>query len=80
MWHGMYVARATPRTVIERLNAALVAALADTAIFTRFAQLGTTVFPPDQRTPAAHAAMFEAEYQRLGSLLSGMGITPQTVE
>lgn len=80
VWHGMYVAGATPRGIIDRLNAALGAALADPAISTRFAQLGTTVFPADQRTPEAHAAMFQAEYQRLGQLLSGMGITPQTVE
>jgi tripartite-type tricarboxylate transporter receptor subunit TctC len=76
----MYVARATPRTIVDRLNAALGAALADPAIAARFSQLGTSVFPPDQRSPEAHAAMFQAEYQRLGRLLSGMGITPQTVE
>jgi tripartite-type tricarboxylate transporter receptor subunit TctC len=80
VWHGMYVARATPRTIVDRLNAALGAALADPAIAARFSQLGTSVFPPDQRSPEAHAAMFQAEYQRLGRLLSGMGITPQTVE
>ncbi|WP_165982541.1 tripartite tricarboxylate transporter substrate-binding protein [Dankookia rubra] len=80
VWHGMYVARSTPTAVIGRLNAALGTALADQAIVARFGQLGTSVFPPDQRSPQAHAAMFEAEYQRLGSLLSGMGITPQTVE
>jgi tripartite-type tricarboxylate transporter receptor subunit TctC len=80
VWHGMYVARATPRIIVDRLNAALGAALADPAIAARFSQLGTSVFPPDQRSPEAHAAMFQAEYQRLGRLLSGMGITPQTVE
>ena len=80
VWHGMYAARATPRAVIDRLNAALGAALADPAIAARFAQLGTSIFPPDRRTPEAHAATFHAEYQRLGDLLSGMGVTPRTVE
>ena len=43
VWHGMYVARATPRAIVDRLNAALGAALADAAIVARFDQLGTSV-------------------------------------
>ncbi|MDB5414530.1 MAG: hypothetical protein JWR10_2865 [Rubritepida sp.] len=80
VWHGMYVARATPRSIVMQLNASLGAALADPAVVARFSQLGTTVFPESQRAPEAHEARFREEYQRLGRLLSSMGITPQTVE
>jgi tripartite-type tricarboxylate transporter receptor subunit TctC len=80
VWHGMYVPHATPRDVIDRLNAALRAALADPAIVTRFEQLGTSAFPESGRSPEAHDKMFKAEYLRLGQLLSSMGVKPQNVE
>jgi tripartite-type tricarboxylate transporter receptor subunit TctC len=80
VWHGMYVPRATPRDIVDRLNTALRAALADPAIIARFGQLGTSVFPESERSSAAHEKMFHTEYQRLGQLLSAMGIAPQNVE
>jgi tripartite-type tricarboxylate transporter receptor subunit TctC len=80
VWHGLYVPRATPRPVIDRLNAALRAALTDLAVLARFRQLGTAPFPEEQRTPEAHEAMFRAEYDRLGRLLSEMGVTPGMLE
>lgn len=80
VWHGLYVPRDTPRPVIERLNAALGAALSDAAINERFAQMGATAYPANQRSPEAHAALFRAEYERLGQLLTGMGVTPQTIQ
>ena len=80
VWHGMYVPRETPRPIVERLNAALGAALSDPAVVARFAQLGTTVYPESQRSPEAHEALFRAEYERLGQLLTAMGITPQNVQ
>lgn len=80
VWHGMYVPRATPRDIVERLNAGLRAALADPAIVTRFDQLGTSAFPDSERSPQAHEKMFQSEYKRLGQLLSAMGVKPQNVE
>ncbi len=80
VWHGMYVPRATPRDIIDRLNAGLRAALADPAIVARFDQLGTSAFPESERSPEAHERMFQSEYKRLGQLLSSMGVTPQKVE
>ena len=80
VWHGMYVVRGTPAEIIERLNTALRAALADPAIIARFEQLGTSVFPESERSPAAHEKMFQAEYQKLGQLLSAMGVKPQNVD
>lgn len=80
VWHGLYVPRATPRPIVDRLNAALRAALSDPVIVEQFAQLGTTAYPESQRSPEAHEALFRSEYERLGQLLTSMGITPQTVQ
>ncbi len=80
VWHGMYVPRATPRDIVDRLNAGLRAALADPAIVARFDQLGTSAFPEGERSPEAHEKMFQIEYQRLGQLLSAMGVAKQNAE
>lgn len=61
IWHGLYAPAGTPEAVIEKLNAALQVALDDPAVQQRFAEAGTTVFPADQWTPAAHQAQFENE-------------------
>jgi tripartite-type tricarboxylate transporter receptor subunit TctC len=61
IWHGLYAPAGTPEPVIAKLNAALQTALDDPAVQQRFTEAGTTVFPADQRTPAAHQAQFEKE-------------------
>lgn len=61
IWHGLYAPAGTPEAAIETLNAALQVALDDPGVRQRFAEAGTTVFPSDQRTPAALQAQLENE-------------------
>lgn len=61
IWHGLYAPAGTPEAVVEKLNAALQAALDDAGVQQRFAEAGTTTFPADQRTPAAHQTQFANE-------------------
>jgi tripartite-type tricarboxylate transporter receptor subunit TctC len=61
IWHGLYAPAGTPEPIIATLNAALQTALDDPALQARFAEVGTSVFPADQRSPAAHEAQFQAE-------------------
>jgi tripartite-type tricarboxylate transporter receptor subunit TctC len=61
IWHGLYAPAGTPEAVTEKLNAALQVALDDPGVQQRFAEVGTSVFPADQRTPAAQQAQFEKE-------------------
>lgn len=61
IWHGLYAPAGTPDEVIEKLNGALQAALDDPSVQDRFAEVGTTVFPADQRSPSAHQARFQNE-------------------
>lgn len=61
IWHGLYAPAGTPPAVMEKLSAALQGALADPTIQARFAEVGTSVFPDDQRTPDAHAGLFTDE-------------------
>jgi tripartite-type tricarboxylate transporter receptor subunit TctC len=76
-WHGLYAPKGTPVSVITTLNAALQKALADKEIQARFETIGTELFPPAERTPAAHAAKFAAELARWAEVTKKAGIQPQ---
>jgi tripartite-type tricarboxylate transporter receptor subunit TctC len=74
MWHGLYVAKGTPKEIIVALNGALRAALADPALRGKLKELGTLPFPDDQLTPEAHARLFAADMPRVAKLVESSGI------
>jgi tripartite-type tricarboxylate transporter receptor subunit TctC len=51
VWGGIWAPKATPGAVIDRLNAAVVDALADDRVRARFVELGQEIFPRAQQTP-----------------------------
>ena len=61
IWHGLYAPAGTPPEVVATLNKALLQALDDKNVQARFAEVGTQLFPADQRTPAARQAQFARE-------------------
>lgn len=61
IWHGLYAPKGTPADIVNKLNAALQKALEEPAIQQRFADVGTSVFPPAERGPGSHLKMFEKE-------------------
>ena len=48
-WGGLFAPKGTPKDIIGKLNAAVVAALADPAVRSRLAGLGLEVFPREQQ-------------------------------
>jgi tripartite-type tricarboxylate transporter receptor subunit TctC len=69
LWHAVFVPSGTPRPIIEQLNEALRAALADPKVVQSFALNEATVFPPAQQTPEAAAQMVHAEIVRWGDII-----------
>ena len=53
VWHGLWAPAGTPPEAVEKLTAALDAALKDPKVIERFADLGTVPVPAEQVTPAA---------------------------
>ena len=74
MWHGLYVAKGTPRETIVALNGALRAALADPILREKLKELGTVPFPDNELTPEAHARLFAADMPRVAKLVESSGI------
>jgi tripartite-type tricarboxylate transporter receptor subunit TctC len=60
-WHMLLAPAGTPSSAIERLNAALRQALADTRVKKTFTDGGMDIFPPQQQTPEAAATLLKSE-------------------
>jgi len=76
VWHGLYVPAGTPQDVIDALNAALVAALADEAVITRLAELGTAPVPEDRATPEALREQLESQIELWQPIIEAAGVVP----
>jgi len=74
MWHGLYVAKGTPKETIAALNGALKAALTDNTVVAKLDQLGTLPFPAAQMTPEAHARLFASDLPRVAQLVESAGV------
>jgi tripartite-type tricarboxylate transporter receptor subunit TctC len=74
MWHGLYVAKDTPRGAVDALNAALRKAVSEPAVIARLKQLGSLPFPEQDLTPEAHARLFAADLPRVAKLVESSGI------
>src|ERR1041385_146384 len=74
MWHGLYVAKGTPKQTIDALNAALRKAVSDPAIVAKLKDLGTVPFPEAEMSPQAHAKLFASDLPRVAKLVESSGI------
>jgi tripartite-type tricarboxylate transporter receptor subunit TctC len=74
MWHGLYVAKGTPKDTVNALNAALRKALADPGVLAKLKDLGTVPFPEAELSPEAHARLFAADLPRVAKLVASSGI------
>ena len=73
-WFGLFAPKGTPAEIVTKLNTAMVAALADPAVRTRFAELGLDVAPREQQTPAGLAAYNKAEIEKWWPIIKAAGI------
>jgi tripartite-type tricarboxylate transporter receptor subunit TctC len=73
-WQALWAPKGTPATVIDKLNAAVVASLADPAIRQRFAEQGQEVPAVAQETPQALAAYHKAEIEKWWPIVKGADI------
>ena len=77
VWHGVYGPKGMPSEAVEKLHRALQVALADAEIQRRFADLGTLLFPPEERSPAALQAKLEREVRHWTAVVQAAGVEAQ---
>jgi tripartite-type tricarboxylate transporter receptor subunit TctC len=73
-WQAIWAPKGTPTTVIGKLNAAVVDALADPSVHARFADLGQDIFPRRQQTPEALGTLQKTEIQKWWPLIRAANI------
>jgi tripartite-type tricarboxylate transporter receptor subunit TctC len=76
-WHMLLVPAATPRPIIDQINAALRTALADERVLKIFAEGGMQEFPADQETPEAAGVLLKREIALWGDVIRANNITGQ---
>jgi tripartite-type tricarboxylate transporter receptor subunit TctC len=73
-WHGIWAPKHTPDDVVARLNAAVMAALADPGVRSRFAELGQEIPSLDRQTPAALKSHQAAEIDKWWPIVKAANI------
>jgi tripartite-type tricarboxylate transporter receptor subunit TctC len=76
-WYSLWAPKGTSKAIIAKLNAAVVEALADSAVRTRLADLGQNIFPREQQTPEALGAFHKAEIEKWWPIIKGANIKPE---
>ena len=74
IWHGLWAPKGTPRDIIDRLNAAAVAALKDPEIRKKLEDLGQDIPTPQQMQPDAFAAYQKAEFAKWKPIIDKAGV------
>jgi tripartite-type tricarboxylate transporter receptor subunit TctC len=74
LWTGLLAPRATPRPVIDRLNAVMLSALASDDVKERLQALGAS---PMGSTPEAFGAFIRSEIKRWAQVVKASGAKPE---
>ena len=74
-WHMLLAPAGTPRPIIDKLNTALRAALADAKVQKTFADGGMDLFPAEEETPEAASALLKREIKLWGDVIRANHIT-----
>jgi tripartite-type tricarboxylate transporter receptor subunit TctC len=68
-WQGMFAPAGTPESIIGLLNKALQNAVSDPALVKIWAAEDVSVFPSNQRSPAAAGVLLNSEIARWGQVI-----------
>ena len=72
VWFGLSAPKATPRPIVEKLNAALGTALDYPDVAAHFADLGYDVVPSDKRSPAYFDKFYKDEVALWAKVFGGL--------
>ena len=73
-WHAMWAPKGTPKPMIDKLNAAIRAALLDPDTRKKLTDLAQVIYPPEQQTPQALHDFQKAEIEKWWPIIKAAGI------
>jgi tripartite-type tricarboxylate transporter receptor subunit TctC len=76
-WYALFAPKGTPKSIIDRPNAAVVDALADAVVRTRLAEQGQELPSREQQTPEELAALQRRDIEKWWPIISAAGMKEQ---
>ena len=76
-WHMLLAPAGTPHPIVDKLNAALRAGLADARLRKTFIDGGMDLYPPEEETPEAASALLKREIKLWGDVIRANRIATQ---
>ena len=73
-WHAMWAPKGTPKPIIDKLNAAIVAALADPDTRKKLTDFAQVIYPREQQTPQALHDFQKSEIEKWWPIIKAAGI------
>ena len=73
VWAGIFAPRGTPKPILDKLAAALDKSLDDPGVKAKVAELGGSIPPKSERTPAKFSRFVNAEIARWSPILKAAG-------
>jgi tripartite-type tricarboxylate transporter receptor subunit TctC len=73
-WFGLFAPKNVPKDIMAKLNGALVQALADPGVRTRFAELGLDVASRERQTPEGLAEFQKVEIAKWWPIIKAAGV------
>jgi tripartite-type tricarboxylate transporter receptor subunit TctC len=73
-WFGLWAPKGTPKSVINKLNSAVVETLADRGTRSRLEDLGSVIPPREQQSPEALMVLHKAEIEKWWPIIRAAGI------
>ena len=73
VWHGVYAPKGTPKDALDKINAAVRAALKDPVVMQRMTELGAEFVPEAKLTPEGLRSWLKSETERWGAVIRAAG-------
>ena len=73
VWHGIYAPKGTPKPILDKMNAAVRAALKDPDVMKRMADLGAEIAPDSKLTPEGLQSWLKSEIDKWGPVIRSSG-------
>jgi tripartite-type tricarboxylate transporter receptor subunit TctC len=74
-WNALFAPKGTPKPILDKLNAAAVAALDDETVRKRLLELGSDIPTKERRTPQALSQLVKSEIDRWTPVIKSAGVT-----
>ena len=77
LWSGIFAPKGMPKEIVDKVNQSVMASLANAKVRERLALMGMEIAERDKQSPAALAAIQQAEIKKWWPIIDAAGIKPQ---